>query len=274
MSALVTIKNIENEIKKYEQKVFKGEMDESQRTSVQLTNSIQMTFWLERKFPGKIRPRGSSDISLVNLRECCHEFKKTPDDSISIIYSYLDGRSDPFLVIEVIVSHESTDLLLREAEVYLNKLTKIEYAIMVQFSKVPEGNESIRIIVAQRSDSNPIIFYGSSDERETKEHQIIKEHSFKCKGSESKFLSSRNHEKDLKKILNEKVAQDYDIQIIYDILIEKNNISPNIRFFLDASRIVSGTIIPMPEHRLVEINIPNYLIEDFFSSYDRLKKKN
>ncbi|CAF0927906.1 unnamed protein product [Brachionus calyciflorus] len=131
----------------------------------------------ERKFHGKIRPRGSSDISLVNLRECCHEFKKSPDDSISIIHSYLDGRSDPFLVIE------------------------IEYAIMVQFSKVPEGNESIRKIVAQRSDSNPIVFYDSSDERETKEHQIIKEHSFKCKGSESKFLSSRNHEKDPKKFL-------------------------------------------------------------------------
>ena len=64
---------------------------------------------------------------------------------IDISFPMEGNKSGPSFVIKVGYHHQNFDLLLRQAEVYLNGFTNIEYCLMIDVTI--EGGMSVRKII-------------------------------------------------------------------------------------------------------------------------------
>ena len=92
---------------------------------------------------------GTASVKLFNYEHCGDLFNKSPDGSLEINYLMKVRKSGPVFVMEVGYRHENFDLLMREAEVYLNGYTNIEYCLLIDISferKIPV----MRIILCRR----------------------------------------------------------------------------------------------------------------------------
>ena len=77
---------------------------------------------------------GSTGVSVLNYNHCGDKFTKCPDSSIALKRRFRGYKSKAIFVVEVGYRNENFEMLLRQAEVYLNKYTNVEYCFFVYIS--------------------------------------------------------------------------------------------------------------------------------------------
>lgn len=87
-------------------------------------------------------------LRVKNFNECGFCFCKEPDGGLQLLHD--SRRGQPVAAEEVGFTHEGQDLLLREAEVFLNQHTHVEYVLLVNTIARNSRVESIRFTLCSR----------------------------------------------------------------------------------------------------------------------------
>src|SRR5690606_12033352 len=97
-------------------------------------------------------------------RGCKATFEKKPDEGIRLRSRF--GRfNQPILAMEFAVRHEDLGLLFREAEVLLNRFTRVRYALLVR-SDTRRRFFNLRIILVERLEEQPMAQFQNEEEQE------------------------------------------------------------------------------------------------------------
>jgi hypothetical protein len=199
--------------------------------AVSLTNRAIQISLVEKFGFQNVYPIYSPTIRCQNIKECHSWFSKKPDGGLFIgkiqHEPYYIALRNPTIVVEVGHTYEGMDLLLREAEVLLNRRTSIEYVMLVNLVSRNQQVNSVRFMLCRRRRNSSV---QSEDESSVPV----------TRSCSSKFSNRRCTEKSLERMSIEEIEGTYDLEIVQDETVTRDTIR-NITFRLEVEPFTRNT---------------------------------
>ena len=195
------------------------------------------------------------DSKVRNSRNCGAWFVKQSDFAVSIGATSENSRF--LLATEVGVHNEDMNMLLLEAEVLLNYYTTTLYVLLVNVECIRAGvPQTIRYMLCRRLPNNRLLKY----------EQYVEKHQIKCE-FEKKLGPRRVSEKELLVITREEIADNYDLEVVADETVTRDNIR-DVVFHLDYDYI--NQYIPLPSEFVgnLTITIPSVISRRIMNATD------
>ena len=170
-------------------------------------NAISTALFLSAKisFPSfNVHTYHSRRIRVTNINEGGATFWKVPDGGIVFVNELHNCRRHSFVVVEVGYQNEGMDMLMREAEVFLNQKTLVQYVVLMNIVSVNHRPQSIRIVVCRRIPRKELL-------ASQKKWEKVKPEDCKVK-----ILVRRMMELTLSAINFEENRHQYDVHVTYN----------------------------------------------------------
>ena len=218
-----------------------------------------------RRYGNRIpRSMPSPDLPVINLNECHTKFAKVPDGGLA-----LRGTSSayPSIVIEVGSTNDDMDMLLREAEIFLNQITTIEYVMLLNIEFRDGRVDNLRFVLCRRLPTPILIsaqrvFALELENRAQQQGQQTENLGLVCK---SNFGGKRKSESELRKMNAQEIDRTYQIQVINDFTVTRGTIR-NLNFTFEDEPLVRGTALENQFNGTFTIVILIEDLEDIFSA--------
>lgn len=204
-------------------------------TNICLANFFQIRYGMEN-----ITPVTDASLAVRNVNECHTKFIKKPDGGVRINCS---NRVYPPVVVEVGSTNDDLDMLLREAEVYLNQYTEIEYVLLLNIEFSANQIDNLRFVLCRRLPISQLQIlqaeFAKDQEKFAKKLAKLRIKQGTC---ESRLGGRRKSEDELKEMDAHQIQQVYQVEIINDYFVTRETIR-DLAFLFEDEPIIRGTAL-------------------------------